>query len=114
MSNDNNKEDQKFQNISVFSTAVSLPGLVLPAETEGEEAEDEDDGGDDGGDEDRGQADGNIQPWLGQFEILQHLVTVSEAATHLERGVREDWLTGRLRGFTCLMIVVCSSLMMGL
>ena len=83
MSNDNNKDK------SVISTAVFLPGLVLPAETECEEADEEDDGDDDGGYEDRVQDDGNIQPWLGQFEILQHLVTVSEAAAHLEKVVRE-------------------------
>ena len=77
MYNDKNKA-------SVVSTAVSLPGLVLPAETESEEAEEEDDGDDDGGDDDRGQAEGNLQPWLGEFEILQHLVTVGEAAANLE------------------------------
>ena len=93
MSNVNNKDDQKFN--LVFSTAVSPPGLVLPAETECEEAEEEDDGDDDGGDDDRGQADGNSQPWLGEFEILQHLVTVGEAAAHLERGMRERALSDR-------------------
>ena len=54
MSNDNNKD------ISVISTAVFLPGLVLPAETECEKADEEDDGDDDGGYEDRVQDDGNI------------------------------------------------------
>ena len=79
MSNDNNKDK------SVISTAVSLPGLVLPAETECEEAEEEDDGDDEGGDDERGQTEGKLQPWLGQFEILQHLVTVGEAAANLEK-----------------------------
>ena len=74
-----------FQSNSALTTAISLPGLVLPAQTECEEAEEEDGGGDDGGEDDRGETDGNIQAWLAQFEILQHLVSISEAAPNLER-----------------------------
>ena len=77
VNNDNNKA-------SVVPTAVSLPGLVLPAETECEEGEEEDGGDEDGGDDDRGQTDGELQPWLGQLEVLQHLLTVGQPAANLE------------------------------
>ena len=81
MYNDKNKA-------SVVSTAVSLPGLVLPTQTECEEGEEEDGAEEEGGHEDRGQTDGQLQSGLGELEVLQHLVTVRETAANLQTDVR--------------------------